>query len=146
MAFLQGQQGEHQGLTIAVAVSGGADSLALTFLLKEWCADNATHLVALTVDHRLRQDSTQEAQALHTLLTSHGIDHHILTWDGSKPTAALQEKARLKRYELLESWCQKHNVPYLFLGHHTGDQSETYCMRLRRHSGLLGLALSLIHI
>ena len=134
--FLQGQQ----NLNIAVAVSGGADSLALTFLLKAWCDIHNAHLVALTVDHGLRQDSAQEAQDLHALLKFHGIEHHVLRWDGAKPTAALQEKARSKRYDLLENWCHQHSFPYLFLGHHQGDQAETYCMRLRRHSGLLGLA------
>ena len=134
--FLQGQK----KLNIAVAVSGGADSLALTLLLKEWCDAHGVTFVALTVDHGLRPESAQEAASLHTLLESLGIKHHILTWEGAKPTSALQEKARSKRYDLLEDWCHRHQFPYLFLGHHQGDQSETYCMRLRRHSGLLGLA------
>lgn len=127
-------------MKIAVAVSGGADSLALTLLLNNWVKTYSGELVALTVDHRLRSDSSKEAQNLHNRLDKLGIAHHILTWEGEKPTTALQERARSKRYDLLESWCQQRGYPFLFLGHHQGDQSETYCMRLRRHSGLLGLA------
>lgn len=128
------------GNKIAVAVSGGADSLALTLLLNQYAQKQSLHLVALTVDHGLRQESAQEALNLQALLKTRGIEHHILKWEGKKPTAALQEKARSKRYDLLESWCYDNNCASLFLGHHQGDQSETYCMRLRRHSTLMGLA------
>lgn len=129
-----------QNLKVAVAVSGGADSLALTLLLSQWVQKKGGEFVALTVDHGLRTSSAQEAQGLHDLLTSQGIQHHILTWYGDKPRSSLQEKARAKRYELLKTWCLERGYGFLFLGHHQGDQSETYCMRLRQKSGLLGLA------
>ncbi len=129
-----------QNLKIAVAVSGGADSLALTFLLKKRVQEQGGELVALTVDHGLRPQSAQEAKSVQQLLQNKGIEHHILTWQGNKPLTALQEKAREKRYDLLKTWCLEEGYEFLFLGHHQGDQSETYCMRLRQNSGLLGLA------
>ncbi|NCP61631.1 MAG: tRNA lysidine(34) synthetase TilS [Alphaproteobacteria bacterium] len=129
-----------QNLKIAVAVSGGADSLALTFLLKEQIQKQRGELVALTVDHGLRPQSAQEAKNVQKLLKNHGIEHHILTWQGEKPLTAIQAKARDKRYDLLKTWCLEQGYEFLFLGHHQGDQSETYCMRLRQNSGLLGLA------
>ncbi|HBN21798.1 MAG TPA: tRNA lysidine(34) synthetase TilS [Holosporales bacterium] len=132
--------GSSGNLKIAVAVSGGADSLALTFLLKAWVQNHGGQLVALTVDHGLRLQSTQEAKHLQELLQVQGVEHHILTWQGEKPSTALQEKAREKRYDLLKAWCLEQGYQFLFLGHHQGDQSETYCMRLRQNSGLLGLA------
>lgn len=125
---------------LAVAVSGGADSLALTLLLHDFVGQRSGKLTALTVDHGLRKESSQEAQSLHRILESRGITHHILTWSGEKPVAALQEKARHKRYDLLESWCFENQHRTLFLGHHALDQNETYCMRVRQGSGLLGLA------
>lgn len=127
-------------LKIAVAVSGGADSLALTLLLKTWVQTQGGKLVALTVDHGLRPQATQEAESLQKLLQEQGIEHHILTWQGEKPSTALQEKAREKRYDLLKAYCLEYGYDYLFLGHHQGDQNETYCMRLRQNSGVLGLA------
>ncbi len=127
-------------LKIAVAVSGGADSLALTILLDHWVRQQGGKLVALTVDHGLRAHSAQEATELQALLIDRGIEHHILTWQGQKPSTALQEKARKKRYELLKRWCLENGYDFLFLGHHQGDQNETYCMRLRQKSGLMGLA------
>lgn len=127
-------------LKIAVAVSGGADSLALTLLLKAWVKTHGGRLVALTIDHGLRLQSTQEARHLQKMLQDQGIEHHILTWQGEKPSTALQEKAREKRYDLLKTYCLEKGYAFLFLGHHKGDQKETYCMRLRQNSGLLGLA------
>jgi tRNA(Ile)-lysidine synthase len=132
--------GPPQNIKIAVAVSGGADSLALTLLLKKWIQDQGGQLVALTVDHGLRPQSAQEAKTLQGLLKHQGVEHHILTWQGDKPSTALQERAREKRYDLLKAWCLEHEYEFLFLGHHQGDQNETYCMRLRQNSGLLGLA------
>ncbi|MDP4840306.1 MAG: hypothetical protein NWR43_01835, partial [Alphaproteobacteria bacterium] len=79
----------------------------------------------------LRPQSAQEAKNVQKLLQNHGIEHHILTWQGEKPLTALQEKARDKRYDLLKTWCLEQGYEFLFLGHHQGDQSETYCMRLR---------------
>lgn len=125
---------------IAVALSGGADSLAVTVLLNDWCQTQGIALVALTVDHGLRAASAQEAREMNQRMTSLGIAHHILRWEGSKPQGSLQETARHKRYGLLQGWCLAHGVTHLVLGHHLQDQQETHLMRLRQHSGLLGLA------
>jgi tRNA(Ile)-lysidine synthase len=125
---------------IAVAVSGGGDSLALTFLLQRWVSDRGGALLALTVDHRLRENSTLEAEALHTLLSRHQINHEILTWQGDKPATHLQERARAERYRLLLNACQTCGYTTLALAHNLEDQMETFWMRLAHGSGLDGLA------
>ena len=131
---------EHDSSKIAVAVSGGADSLCLTFLLHEWCKKNEKHLFAFTVDHNLRPESANEAKYVHNLLTEKGIIHETLSWTGPKPETGIEEKARQARYDLLFNACRKNNISCLFLAHHQNDQAETFLMRLIRSSGVDGLS------
>lgn len=128
------------GAPVAVAVSGGADSLALTLLLGRWCAARDVPLTAITVDHGLRADSAQEARQVAAWLKKYDIPHIILTWSGDKPRSNIQDRARLARYHLMGQWCQENRVRRLFLGHHQGDQAETFLIRLFRGSGVDGLS------
>lgn len=129
---------------IAVAVSGGADSLALLFLLDQWCKSQATDLslIALTVDHQLRPESAQEALQVAKWAYSHNIDHHILTWNQQDNinSANIQMRARQARYDLLFSFCQGQQIPHLFLAHHQQDQAETVMQRIARGTGINGLS------
>lgn len=125
---------------IAVAVSGGVDSLCLTLLLKKWVQDQQGHLIALIVNHGLRPESSVEALQVAKWLGEHNIEHHILSWHGHKPKTRIQESARKARYKLLEEWCKNHNILHLCLGHQADDQAETFLFRLCRGSGIDGLA------
>ena len=106
---------------IAAGVSGGADSLALALRLQA----AGKKVVALTVDHGLRPQSRQEAEYVGQVMHQAGIEHHILTWAGAKPTRGIEAAARQKRYELLE------------------HQAETFLLRLLRGSGVDGLSCML---
>lgn len=125
---------------LAVAVSGGADSLALALLAAGWVAARGGRLTALTVNHRLRPDSAAEAAQVGAWLAARGIAHAVLVWDGPKPAADVQAAARIARYRLLEEWCARHGVLHLLLAHHRDDLAETFLLRLGRGSGLDGLA------
>ena len=125
--------------TIAVGVSGGADSLALALMLKDELKAQKNRIVALTVDHGLRPSSKKEAQYVADIMKKNGIEHHILVWQGQKPKAGIEEAARHARYFLIKEWCIKHNVRFLMTAHHLLDQAETFLMRLERGSGLNGL-------
>lgn len=125
---------------IAVALSGGPDSLALTLLLKGWSQTQGGRLTALTVDHGLRAESGDEAAQVADRMRAHGIAHEILTWRGDKPASGLMAAAREARYGLLEDWCRHHDCLHLALGHQLEDQAATFLMRLARGSGLAGLA------
>ncbi|MGE0650993.1 MAG: tRNA lysidine(34) synthetase TilS, partial [Alphaproteobacteria bacterium] len=128
---------------LAVAVSGGADSLALAFLADAWARARGGGVTALTVDHRLRPDSTAEARRVGRWLRARGIAHRVITWDGGGKTAggaAIQARARAARYRLLEAWCARHGVLHLLTAHHSDDQAETFLLRLGQGSGLMGLA------
>ena len=126
--------------TIAVAVSGGADSLALALLCAAWARRRGGTAVGLTVDHRLRPESGREARRVKSWLKDHDMPHHILTWEGPAPATGIGAAARDARYALLNDWCRRQGVLHLLLGHHREDQAETFLMRLARGSGPIGLA------
>ncbi len=128
---------------LAVAVSGGADSLALLHLMSRWAAEGADkpRLDVLTVDHALRSDSRGEAEMVARVAASFGLDHAILTWTGgSERGSSVQERARVARYDLMAAYCHAHDIGALTTAHHLDDQAETFLMRLKRGSGLDGLA------
>ncbi|MBM3467944.1 MAG: tRNA lysidine(34) synthetase TilS [Alphaproteobacteria bacterium] len=128
---------------IAVATSGGPDSLALALLAHQWATARGGKAIALTVDHQLRKESRQEAEQVKAWMTSHAIEHHILTWvrldDQKKLESAIQATARQVRYQLLGDWCKENETKYLLTAHHAQDQLETFMIRLAKGSGLKGL-------
>jgi len=129
---------------VAVAVSGGADSMALVLLAAVWAKQHRVDLTALTVDHRLRSESTAEASQVAAWLKARGVAHEILTWENGAAVRQLnrsaQDAAREARLKLLTGWCRAHDCQALLLAHHADDQIETFFMRLARGSGLTGLA------
>ncbi len=125
---------------IAVAISGGSDSMALTLFLQEFCLKNKIELFAITINHKIRASSDKESLKLNNFLKKQKIPHQILeiSWQ-EKPTSNLEAKMREARYELLYSYCAENKIKYLFLGHHLGDAAENFLIRLFRGSGLDGL-------
>lgn len=124
--------------TLVVAVSGGADSLALTFLTHEYvCSKNLT-LEAVTIDHKLRPESSTEAEAVSKILKTHGISHHTLVWEHEDNVNRVHEQAREARYHLLTEFCKKYKNPCLLTAHHAQDQIETILMRFFKGSGPAG--------
>lgn len=126
---------------IAVAVSGGADSMALALLAADWARKKHIGVVPLIVDHRLRPDSTKEARHVAGLLRKAGLTPKILSWTAlTKPTANRQALAREARYVLLAEECARQGIRHLLLAHHRDDQAETLLLRALRGSGVDGLA------
>lgn len=129
---------------VAVAVSGGADSMALALLVQKWSRGRGVTVTALTVDHQLRTESASEAARVAEWMAARGLNHVCLKWDeGQRHSAresSAQAAAREARYRLLTAWCSDHGVNVLAIAHHADDQVETFLMRLTRGSGLAGLA------
>ena len=124
----------------AVAVSGGPDSLALAFLAKIFASRKGLVSKFFIVDHKLRLDSTKEAESVKKALKKISIDAEILTWKGKKPSKNIQSLARKKRYELIFSKCDKYKIYNVLIGHHQDDLIENFFIRLLRGSGLKGLS------
>ncbi len=125
---------------LAVAVSGGADSMALCLLADEWARRKGGRVTAVTVNHGLRPEAAAEAAQVGRWLAERGIDHRILDWQGTKPATGIQAAARAARYRLMEAWCRGAGVLHLLLAHHLEDQAATFLLRLERDSGADGLA------
>jgi tRNA(Ile)-lysidine synthase len=125
---------------LAVAVSGGADSMALALLAQEWARARRGRVVALTVDHGLRPKARAEARAVARWMKRRGIAHRILAWRGAKPRTGIQAAARDARYHLLDAACRSLGALHLLLAHTRDDQAETVLLRLAAGSGPHGLA------
>ncbi len=122
---------------IALAVSGGPDSMALAFCVKRW---GQRDCIALIVEHGLREESAAEAAHVKKQLKKLGIQAKILPWKHGDIEGRVHEKAREARYELLTKECHKLGAGDLLLAHQSDDQAETVLMRLAKGSGIDGLA------
>ncbi len=120
---------------LAVAVSGGGDSLALLSLLVEAGASVAS---VLTVNHHLRPEAAEEAQAVAAHAARLGLAHETLDWrwDGQ---GNLSEAAREGRYGLMARYCRAHGIGDCALGHTRDDNIESFFLGLMRGAGLDGL-------
>ena len=124
---------------LALAVSGGPDSLSLAFLAKCYALKHKVNIKCFIVDHRLRKESSIEAKTVKKILKKINLNCKILIWKGKKPTKNIQSLAREKRYSLLVDHCKKNNINNLLVGHHLDDLSENFLIRIVRGSGLNGL-------
>jgi tRNA(Ile)-lysidine synthase len=126
---------------LAVAFSGGPDSLALLILAAQWAKRRkAVSLHAFTVDHGLRAASAAEAKRAAGMARALGVPHRILRWTGAKPASGIQAAAREARYRLLLDACRTAGASDLLVAHHLEDQAETFLLRLARGSGVDGLS------
>lgn len=122
---------------VAVAVSGGGDSLALLHL---------AHLAglrpkAVTVDHGLRAEAAAEAALVAARCADWGLSHRVLRWEHGRPIAGnLMQAARTARYRLMADWARGAGVGTVWLAHTADDQAEGFLMALARGAGLDGLS------
>lgn len=127
-----------------MAISGGSDSTALLLLLLTKLSSNPRppRVLALTVDHRLRPESGEEAERVGDLCRRLGVEHRTLVWKEQKPSSGVAEAARLARYRLLAKAAIDHSAYVVLTGHTADDQAETHAMRLQRGEGpgLAGIA------
>lgn len=131
---------------IAVGLSGGGDSMALTHMVCRWAANRPDRQVivhALNVDHSLRPQSGREsAQIGEWVRDWPNLVYRPLVWDhpDGLPQTAVMEQARQARYALLLDYCRSHAIATLCVAHHGDDQIETFLFRLAKGSGIDGLA------
>jgi tRNA(Ile)-lysidine synthase len=125
---------------LAVAVSGGADSLALLILAERWARERGGRVAALTVDHRLREAAAGEAASVARFCAARGIGHETLTLAAPRGGGNVEAAAREARYARLAAWCLARGSLHLLVAHHREDQAETVLLRLARGSGVDGLA------
>ena len=127
------------GDTILVAVSGGADSLALAHALSLEAKEFVISVIGVTIDHQLQETSGAQAEKVKAQLKAFGVDCII-----KKVTVnikdGLEASARKARYQALQEVAQEHNAVAVFLGHTRDDQAETVLLGLARGSGTRSLS------
>ena len=124
---------------IAVGVSGGADSLVLSFLLNKIFNKKNIKVISIIIDHRIRSDSSLEARNVSKYLSSIGISNKILKLKKYYQSTGIQKTARINRLNILRNYCYKENILHLFLGHHSDDNVETFLIRKLAGSQIEGL-------
>ena len=130
---------KHSANDFCVAVSGGVDSMALSFLAKYYSLENNKKVYYLIVDHKIRKNSTSEAKLVKKKLKSFQISSHILTIKKVKKSRNLQSFARNNRYNLIKKQSLINNFDMILTAHHKDDLIENFFIRLLRGSGLKGL-------
>ncbi|MFA1822720.1 tRNA lysidine(34) synthetase TilS [Virgibacillus oceani] len=137
MAFIKKHQLLKNNSTILVGVSGGPDSLVLLHFLKSIRDEWKLRIIALTIDHCLRQEGSKEDVLF--------VEKKCNDWDipcvsRSLNVPAYKEKnklgtqiaARELRYQFFQEQMKVYNADYLALGHHADDQVETMLMEMMR--------------
>ena len=127
---------KYKDTKMAVAVSGGVDSMCLLY----WLHDIGADIVCLHVNHKLRAEADIETEYVADTCKKLNIPCKIFYWDGEKPEKGLEAAAREARYKMMTDYCHENNIEYLVTAHQSDDQIETFLMNLSRGSGLYGLS------
>ena len=127
---------------IALAVSGGSDSLAMMHMVQEWARGlaQAPKIFVISVDHGLRTQAAAECAQVAAWSKRLDLPHVTLHWHGDKPKTGVQAKARKARYDLMSAWCLENHIPILLTAHTIDDQAETVVMRQQRTTSVKSLA------
>ena len=126
---------KYKDAKMAVAVSGGVDSMCLLYWLHEVGAD----IVCLHVNHKLRPEADTETEYVKEISKKLNVPCKIFYWNDEKPENGLEAAAREARYKMMTDYCRENNIEYLLTAHQSDDQIETFLMNLSRGSGLYGL-------
>ncbi len=124
------------GETIGVALSGGGDSTALLHL----CGAAGLRVEAVTVDHRLRPESADEAVAVGAACAALGVRHEVRVWEHGPVAGNLMDQARRARMALILGWAKDREIRVVALGHTRDDVAEGVLIGLSRAAGIAGLS------
>ena len=128
------------GDTVLVAVSGGADSLALAAALVPESKNALINLVGVTIDHQLQKNSGEQAENVRTQLLELGFSEIEIIKVDVEMIDGLEASARRARYAALDAIAEKYNAKLIFLGHTLNDQAESVLLGLARGSGARSLS------
>lgn len=130
------------GEKIGVAVSGGIDSMCLLDYLNRIKEQLGIELLAINVDHSIREESKEESNFVKEFCKQNNINCHTFKVDAvefsKENKLTLEEGARICRYNVFNSLLKKNIVDKIAIAHHKQDQVETILLNLVRGSGLKG--------
>jgi tRNA(Ile)-lysidine synthase len=114
---------------LAVALSGGGDSRALTLMAAHWAKAHGRRLIILTVDHGLNPHSNAWTALCGELAARLGAPFLALRWEGEKPSRGVPAAARAARHRLLAQASREAGASVILLGHTASDLGEAAAMR-----------------
>jgi tRNA(Ile)-lysidine synthase len=126
------------GEAVLVAVSGGADSVALLSVLHRLAPTWRLTLHVLHVDHGLRPDSAADGELVRALAAGLAVSVNVVRVRVG--AGSVEAAARTARYAALEAWADRLGASRIAVGHTADDQAETVLMRVLGGAGVRGLA------
>jgi len=114
---------------LAVAFSGGGDSLALLLIARDWARQHGRRLLVLSVDHGLQPQGAAWVKACAAMAKRLDLPFHALAWTGPKPERGLPAAARAARHQLLAQAAREAGARVILMGHTTDDRLEAQAMR-----------------
>lgn len=136
---------KYQGKRICVAISGGADSVALLHYLNALKGKYGYYLCAVHCEHGIRgEESREDMRFVEALCFKWGIG--LFVFEGDCPARARKEKVSLEtaarnfRYECFRSIIKKNKMDFIATAHHQNDEAETVLFRLARGTSLGGMS------
>ena len=121
---------------IAVALSGGGDSLCALHLTAAWARAHGRPVVALTVDHGLNPDSTAWTEKACEMARAVGAAHRALLWEGEKPLRGIPAAARMARHRVLAEAARALGAKVIVTGHTLSDVAENGVLRAGEAPGM----------
>jgi len=140
--FIKANRLFKSGEVVGVGCSGGSDSLALLHYLAKHQEKFDIEVVAIHVDHQIRENSWADAEFVKERAQELGVRFYKFRVDVPKlakeKNMGIEEAAREARYGVFKSLHTKGVVDKIALAHHMQDQAETILMHIFRGSGLAG--------
>jgi tRNA(Ile)-lysidine synthase len=136
------QQSPESGKRIAVALSGGLDSVVLLDTVCRSQVKNKNHIYAFHIHHGLQKSADDWLIFCEKLAQKYKIhfDFRLLHLANPSEQGNVESRARLARYDALADLCEEYGIEDLLLAHHQNDQAETLLIQLLRGSGVAGLS------
>ncbi|MBU3557800.1 tRNA lysidine(34) synthetase TilS [Polynucleobacter sp. Ross1-W9] len=136
------QQSPKPGKRIAVALSGGLDSVVLLDTVCKAQAKNHNQVYAFHIHHGLQKPADDWLIFCEKLAKQYKIhfDFRLLHLNAAEVKGNIEARARAGRYEALADLCEEYGIEDLLLAHHQNDQAETVLLQLLRGSGVAGLS------
>ncbi|QWD67081.1 tRNA lysidine(34) synthetase TilS [Polynucleobacter sp. MWH-Aus1W21] len=138
------QQSPKSGKRIAVALSGGLDSVVLLDTVCKAQTKNQAknQIYAFHIHHGLQKPADDWLIFCEKLAKKYKIhfDFRLLHLNSEQDSGNVEARARAGRYEALADLCEEYGIEDLLLAHHQNDQAETVLLQLLRGSGVAGLS------
>ncbi|MBR4124067.1 MAG: tRNA lysidine(34) synthetase TilS [Clostridia bacterium] len=131
-----------KGDTVAVACSGGIDSMCLLHFLHANKKELGINVVAVNIDHQIRENSSNDSDFVANFCKENGITCYKFKVDAlalaKEKKLGTEEAARIARYKIFDSLIKKNLADKIAIAHHQSDQAETILLNIFRGTGLKG--------